>query len=299
MPINDGYTHVFDPANNVTHTYDAKGNYLGAENGDISRPADPNNLQDYTRRVSGGGTQTDWSKYIKDNISDMIPAAITATMPEFKGMGVIGNLLSRLGISTGVGSIADMALNANNDKTKMHSLVDAGTNSVLGNLVPDLMNVGISPRGITRTSTTVKEPTTTSRSSETTRSNSGKQQTSSNYTSTTGPEIPPYIPGVGPNGQVLFGKKPQPTGNTISEGSTNSTTGSAGTGVSNTESTGVTIPGLSTTNREIGLPGVLGHALEVMRSLQAYNAQRVSPLTRILTGIGLNLSRDAADRPQQ
>lgn len=302
MPVQNNEPGIYDPVNNVTHFYDEGGKYVGAEPGDVSNgeARNPGDLSNYTANPGSNTSKTDWGKYIKDNIADLIPAAVTMATPEFKSMGVIGNLLSRFGLSTGVGSAADMLMNAGNDKTKTQSTVDAGTNALL-QMLPDAMNVGFNPQGITRTSTTMREPTKTSGSSETIRSNSGSSTTKSSSSTLSGPEIATilkYVPGL--KGQ--FGKNqpfPEPTGNYQSAAQSSSTTQGGGQGVSNTTREGMSMPGLSTTQREVGLPGLLGHALDVLKSLQTYNANRLTPMQRAMVGLGLNVGRDASDRPTQ
>lgn len=293
---------IYDPVNNVTHFYDPNGKYVGAEPGNVAngKSRNPGDLSNYTSNPGSAISKTDWGKYVKDNVADIIPAAVTMAAPEFKSMGVIGNLLSRFGISTGVGSAADMVLNSNNDKTKTQSVVDAGTNALL-QMLPDAVNVGFKPQGITRTSTTMREPTTTSGSSETVRSNSGSSTTKSSSSTLSGPELATILKYVaGPKGQ--FGKNQsvtEPTGNYQSGTQGESTTSNVGQGNSTTTREGMSIPGLSTTQREVGLPGLLGHALEVMKALQTYNANRLTPLQRAMTGLGLNITRDISDRPTQ
>lgn len=325
MPQNS--QQIYDPINNVTHTYDASGNYVGAEPGNIVGGAqrNPDNLRDYTARTAGGGSQTDWGKYVKDNIANLIPAAVTMAVPEAKGMGVIGNLLSHFGLSTALGSGTDMLMNAGNDKTKVQSVVDAAINALIQGL-PDAANIGLNPRGITRTSMTERTPSTTMRtgSSNIERSNEGTSTTTGTSSSLgltktqsqslgfqpfdtvtmtrdpdTGKFVKPYQQKVPREGQYQTNASSETSQS--SQGNRSSTTNRSGTGNSTTNSSSesMSIPGISTTSREVGMPGMLGHLLEVIKAIQPYNANRINPLYRALIGLGLNTARDAADRPQQ
>lgn len=293
MPTNRG-EGIYDPANNVTHFYD-NGKYVGAEPGDVSggKARNPGNLGDYTQRTPGGGSSTDWGKYVKDNVTDLIPAAVTMAAPELRGMGALGKVLAKMGIATGAGAAADVALNAGNDKSKTQSVVDSLLNSVLGIGVPELMpglgNVGIEMPGMSR-NTTIN------------RSNSGTAKTSSTSSTTSGPVMAPgkptYVPGVGPQGQALFGKMvpgpPEPTLQSLSTSTGNSSTSSGGVGQ-------------TAINREVGYPGLLGHLLDIIKNTQSVSktnkagtGPRLDAIRSALIGLGLNMGTDASvNRPQE
>lgn len=294
MPTNRG-EGIYDPANNVTHFYD-NGKYVGAEPGDVSggKARNPGNLGDYTQRTPGGGSSTDWGKYVKDNVADLIPAAVTMAAPELRGMGALGKVLARMGIATGAGAAADAALNAGNDKSKTQSVIDSLLNSVLGIGVPELMpglgNVGIEMPGMSR-NTTIN------------RSNSGVSKTNSQSSSTTSPvmaqgPLEPR-PGFGPNGEFLLGDILQPgpathTGAYNTESSTRGSTSSGGVGQ-------------TAINREVGYPGLLGHLLDIIKNTQSVSktnkagtGPRLDAIRSALIGLGLNMGTDASvNRPQE
>lgn len=141
MPLDSNTVSKYDPINQVTNYFDKSGKFIDTRSGDTTK-------SDLSVVPSVGGTQpflahrVDSDKLMRDLISDVVPAAITMAVPEFKALGPVKNILARMGISFAGGTVADQLLNIGQDKPVLNSAVDAGANAGIAAL-PELIGQGI------------------------------------------------------------------------------------------------------------------------------------------------------------
>jgi hypothetical protein len=290
------YTRVFDPAESRTRVWDSSG-LVGFEDGNTEKfgsglgPIDSQKFGNPLQYKPGG---IDWGATVKDLIPQLVTAGVGAAVPEVKAMSPLKNLLLKMGLSFGGGAAADQLLNP--DKPLLNSAVQSGLNTGLGIGLPELLNVGVKPGDITRTTLSSAEPTIIQRA------NSGTNLTNS---STLGFNPQDYetkvilerntkghFTGNRTTKQVPIEDSTQRLENQYQTNSSTQTTSSdQGRTIAN--------PGDRTTQVDIGSgQGWFAHVADLLKNLQSmrYNglmgpgAGNLNPLSSALLGLGLNIA---------